>query len=73
MGSCQAKLPRGRFVESIPRGDGGHEAKGSKFIGSEKLFRQIDQNEFLILFSSLMQQRQRIERGQILEPPRRFN
>lgn len=41
-GRSQTELSRWCFVESIPGGDGGLEAKGSKFIGSEILFCQID-------------------------------
>ena len=59
MGSRQTELPRGCFIESVARRDGGRKAKGSKFIGSEKLFRQIDQNEFLVLFSGLIRERKR--------------
>ena len=57
MGSGQTELPRGRFVEFIPGGDGRREAKGSNFIGSEKLLRQIDQNKFLAQLSRRIDQR----------------
>lgn len=73
MGSRQTELPRGCFIESVARRDGGRKAKGSKFIGSEKLFRQIDQNEFLVLFSGLIRERKRGKCFQLLEQSRHFN
>ena len=57
MGSGHTERPRGRFVEPIPGVDGSCEAKGSKFIGSEKLLGQIDQNEFLVSLSRQIDQR----------------
>jgi hypothetical protein len=73
MGSRQTEFPPGRFVEPVPGSDGGREAKGSIFIGTEKLLGQIDQDELLFSLFYRIEQRKRGKERESLQPLRNFD
>lgn len=64
---CQAKFAGWRFLVSVPGDDRQGKSQRTVFIGTKELFRQVDQNELLVLLGGWIEERKRSKGHQLVE------